>query len=42
MRSMLNMDETEYENLCINAHNLAKDFTWDHYMDKLLLKLSEF
>src|SRR5262249_22085434 len=30
-----------YDRLCINAHELVKDFTWSAYIDKMLKKIKE-
>lgn len=35
------MNSDRYRNLCLNAHNAVKDFTWDAYMKKLVQKIEE-
>jgi glycosyltransferase involved in cell wall biosynthesis len=32
-------DSPDYHELCINAHNAVKDFTWSSYIDKLLKQI---
>lgn len=30
----------DYENMCLNAHERVKDYTWDNYVDKILKLLN--
>ena len=36
------IDDKHYEQICINSHNAVKDFTWDSYIDKVIVKMEEF
>lgn len=38
IEEMLNCDN--YKEMCIEAHNLTKDFTWDIYIDKMLAEIN--
>ena len=32
-------NDSEYNSLCINAHNAVKEYTWSNYIDKLIQKV---
>lgn len=38
MESIFN--SSDYENMCLNAHERVKDYTWDNYVDKILKLLN--
>ncbi|HEY8781724.1 glycosyltransferase [Flavobacterium sp. UBA6046] len=35
------LNDKSYRDLCINAHNSVKEFTWDAYVDKIIKKIEE-
>jgi glycosyltransferase involved in cell wall biosynthesis len=35
------LNDKSYRDLCINAHNAVKEFTWDAYVDKIIKKIEE-
>lgn len=35
------LNNSSYESLCVNAHKSVEDFTWDAYIDKLIVKIEE-
>ncbi len=32
---------SNYQSLCVNAHDAVKDFTWSSFIDKLIMKIEE-